>query len=106
MGIFNILIEWDWCSQPEVIKVFDLIKSVVDIIRYIVPIVLIVLTTMDILHHVLDPNSKDGQQKIMYRLIASVIIFFIPVIISFAFNVIDLGIGYTDSNAGLKACWR
>lgn len=106
MNIFNILIEWNWCNRPEIINVFDLIKSVVDIIRIAVPIILVVMTTLDIINRVINPNDKNGQNKIMNRLIAGVIVFFIPTIISFTFRVIDMGTGNDEGNAGLSACWR
>ena len=111
MDLVNILkVSWDWCSQPGVKGVFHLVKSVVEIIRYLIPIILIVLTTIDIINKVINPDEKEGQKKIMNRLIAAVIVFFIPLFIKFVFQVVDWGQGqdgsYNNAESGLRKCWE
>ena len=110
MNIVDLLIEWNWCAQEGVQNVFHLIKELLNIIRIVVPIGLIVMTTMDVVKKVINPDEKDGQKKIMNRAIAAIIVFFIPTMIRLTFKVIDWGTGkdgsYDNAESGLSMCWR
>ena len=80
MFIINILVEGfnGWCSETGVQNTFHLIKSILEVLRIAVPIGLMVMTTLDIMKKVINPNEKDGQKKMMTRAIAALIVFFIP----------------------------
>ncbi len=111
MDIVDILaISWDWCARKEVQSVFHLIKSLLDIIRITLPIILVIMTSLDIAKKVINPTEKDGQKKIMTRVIAAVIIFLVPVFIQLVFRVIDWGNGndgsYNNAESGLSRCWK
>ena len=105
-----LLISWDWCAQAEVKGVFNILKAIIDVIRYIVPIALVVMTSIDIMRKVINPDDKDGQKKIMTIAIAAIIVFFIPLFIKFVFRVIDWGSGvdgsYENAESGLSRCWN
>lgn len=110
MGIFNILTDFNgWCNEQGVRDAFHLIKSVIEIIRIVVPIGLIAMTTVDITKRVINPEEKDGQKKIMRRLVAAVIVFLVPIIITLSLKLIDAGNGSgsveADSKTNLSACW-
>ncbi len=85
-----MIIDFDWLSQPGVKNVINMIYTIVDIIRIVVPIVLILMTTIDISKKIINPNDKDGQKKIMIRAIAAVIVFLIPTIISLIFRLLGI----------------
>lgn len=112
MEIINILASEfsGWCNEDGVRNAFHLIKSVLEVLRIVVPIGLIVMTTFDIIKKVINPDEKDGQKKIMTRAIAAVIVFFIPTMISIVFRLIDIGKGtdgsYDSANSSLSSCWR
>ena len=112
MELFNILASSfsGWCNEEGVRNVFHLIKTVLEVLRIVVPIGLIVMTSLDITKKVLNPDDKDGQKKIMYRALAAVIVFFIPTLISIVFRLIDIGKGtngtYDSAQSSLSACWR
>ena len=112
MFIINILAGdfTGWCSETGVQNAFHLIKTVLEVLRIVVPIGLIVMTTLDIVKKVINPDEKDGQKKIMTRAIAAIIVFFIPTIITIVFRLIDIGKGtsgsYNESQSSLSACWR
>ena len=111
MNIISYIASWDWCSGENNIQpILHMVKVLVDIMRIVVPIGLIVMTTIDITKKVIDPNEKEGQQKIMYRAIAALIVFLVPTIISIAFKIIDWGNGndgsYDNPTSGLSQCWR
>lgn len=110
MNISNLLISWDWCAQTEVQGVFHLVKEILNIVRIVVPIGLIVMTTLDVVNKVINPDDKDGQKKIMIRAIAALIVFLIPTFIRITFKVIDWGMGkdgsYNNAESGLSRCWK
>lgn len=98
---------FNWCAESGVKAVFGMIKNIVNIIRIIVPIALVVLTTMDIIKKVINPDDKEGQKKIMHRIVAAVIVFLIPWMINFVLRLIDIGAGNNSaSSTSASACWR
>ena len=106
----GVIISWNWCDQEGVRGVFHLIKSLLDIVRYAVPILLIIMTTLDIIKKVINPEEKEGQKKIMNRIVAALVVFLIPLFIQLVFKVIDWGSGidgsYQNAESGLSRCWR
>ena len=109
MGIIYILDGFSWFDQDGVCQAIGLIKNILVLLRIIVPVALIVMTTLDITKKVINPDEKDGQKKIMTRAIAAVIVFLIPTIIGLVFKLIDTGKGsgnsYGESRSRLSACW-
>ena len=85
-----MIIDFDWLSQPGVKNVINMIYTIIDIIRIVVPIILILMTTIDISKKIIDPNDKEGQKKIMIRAIAAIIVFFVPTIISLVFRLFGI----------------
>ena len=110
MNIGYLLFEWSWCNQSGVQGAFHLIKGILDILRFAVPIGLIIMSTIDVFNKVINPDDKDGQKKLVNRLIAAVIVFLIPTFIKLVFRVIDWGSGvdgsYNNAESGLSQCWK
>ena len=108
--IINIIAFNGWCSEPQVQGVFNIIRETLNVIRFIVPVALIVMTTIDIMKKVINPDDKDGQKKIMYRAISALIVFLLPTLISIVFWLIDVANGTSGSQAaassGISACWH
>lgn len=106
----NFLIDFaGWCSGEHSIQnVLHLIKTILDIVRIVVPIALIAMTSLDIAKKVINPDDKDGQKKIMIRAIAALLVFLTPTIISITFKVVDLGTGVDMNNvdSSLSGCWN
>lgn len=106
----NILVNWNWCTQEGVTNLLSFVKAIINIIRIIVPIALIVLTSVDIMNKVINPDDKEGQKKIMNRALAALIIFLIPTFIKLSFKIIDWSAGvdgsYDNDQSGLSSCWR
>jgi len=111
MNIINFIFSWSWCSgEHSIAPLLHLIKEILNIIRIIVPIGLILMTTLDISKKVINPDDKDGGKKIMIRAIAALIVFLVPTIISITFKIIDWSNGndgsYDNPTSGLSQCWR
>ena len=101
------ILVFNWCSQAGVQNVMKIIKTLINIIRWVVPIGLIIMTTLDIMKKVINPDDKDGGKKIMTRAIAAVIVFFVPLFIRLVLRMVDIGMGRnTNSVNSISECWR
>ena len=87
-----MIIDFNWFNEDGVQKVISMIYSILDIIRIVVPIALIVMTSLDIAKKVINPSDKEGQQKILSRVIAAVIVFFIPTLVNLFFTITGIEI--------------
>ena len=110
MEYIKLLFDWNWCSQGGVQDVFNIIRGILSVVRIVVPIGLIVMTTMDVVKKVINPEDKDGQKKLMIRAIAALIVFLIPTFIKITFKVIDWGLEtsgtYDRTDSRLSECWN
>ena len=77
-----MIIDFSWFNGKGVSEVINAIYKIVDIIRIVVPIGLIVMTTFDVSKKVINPEDKEGQKKILIRAIAALVIFLLPTIIN------------------------
>ena len=101
------LANFDWCRDGSgIIKAMSFIKAILNIIRLVVPIGLIGYTTFEVIKKVINPDDKDFFKRISGRIIAAVIVFFVPVIVSFILKIIDIGTGNTTASSNsLGRCW-
>lgn len=90
--MFNLGIGFFICDTPGFLRIMYLAKLAMNILRFVVPIILIVMIVMDVTKNVIDPDQKDGMKKIINRLTAAVIVFLVPTLV----NVIVALIGYID----------
>ena len=98
----------DWCATDGARQIFYIAKLLLSGIRIIVPIGLIVMTAIDIFKNVINPESKDGQKKILNRLISAIVVFFVPVLVSFVMRLVEIGIDGDDKTSEKVkegSCW-
>lgn len=98
---------FDLKNSCGVRQVLWIIKELINIIRIVVPIGLVVLTGLDITKKVINPNDKEGGKKIMNRVIAAIVVFFVPLLIRIVLLVVDIGLGNSGgtSNSGVLDFW-
>ena len=84
------------CDNIGFLRAMSLIKTVVTIIQFLVPIGLIVWITVDLFKNMVNPENKDGIKKIGTRLGAAVIVFVAPAIVTGILNIFDYVTGDTD----------
>ncbi|MBP5684204.1 MAG: hypothetical protein J6X02_02985 [Bacilli bacterium] len=98
---------YEWCYPGSgIVKAMSFIKSILNIIRWVVPIGLILFTTYEVIKKVINPDEKDPMKHIVNRIIAAVVVFFVPVFVRFALKIIDIGAGNDNaSKMGLGKCW-
>lgn len=91
----------------EVISLLSVIKTFLNIVKYIMPIVLIVYCTIDVFKIIIskkDDDVKKYRKNIFDRVIGCIILLLIPTIV---FLLLDLLINDNISNvASIKECWN
>lgn len=91
-----MLIDFEWLNEDGVKGVISFVYNIISVIRIIVPIALVVMTSFDIAKKVIDPSEKEGQQKIMRRALAALIVFFIPTFVDLFLKIADIDIKKLD----------
>ena len=101
------LSNFDWCKDGSgIIKAMSFIKAILNIIRLVVPIGLVGFTTYEVIKKVINPDDRDFMKHITGRIIAAVVVFFVPVIVSLVLRVIDIGTGNNSASGNsLGRCW-
>lgn len=103
---YNHAIGGFMCTE-EMQMIIGIVITILDIIKFIVPIVLIIFCTIDIFKIIVSKKEdeikklrKDVFMKIVYCIIIYLIPFIVPFILKFASNIIPME--YDDS---WKKCW-
>lgn len=99
---------FEWCEQQGVIKIFKLIIKILQIVRWAVPIILIVFCVIDVAKIVTNPDhEKDVKKSITNRLIAAVIVFLVPTLVNLVMNLVSIGQGNNENNGySISSCWQ
>ncbi len=102
----------DGLCTPEMVDIIGIIKAVIKLICWAIPIILIVLCILDVAKIVTAGNIDDKLKKevtgrITTRLIFAVIIFLVPTIVRMIFDFIPVGKseGSLKIDATWKNCW-
>ena len=77
------------CDVPEVLKVIKIVNLVITIIKILVPIILIITCMIDYMSAVGNNDIEKTNKRIVRKIIAAIIIFFVPTIINIIFDVVD-----------------
>lgn len=94
------------CNTIGFLRVMYLVKVLLNIIRFVIPIILIAMVILDLVKNVIDPKTKDGIKKIYNRAIAAIIIFIIPTLINIVINFIGkVTENQTDTDYKVSACY-
>lgn len=88
--------------DAETLRIIYLIKVAFNIIKIAVPILLIIMCMFNILKMII---SKEGWnkkiiQKIVFKLVAAVLVYMVPTMINLGLSVIG------ESNFTLGTCWK
>ena len=96
------ILSTNFCNEPGVLNAFLIIKTILNVIKIIVPIILIIVCMLEIGKAVAanEDTLNKLYPKIITKLIAAVVIFLVPSIINLSINVIDSGNDYSTSS-----CW-
>ena len=93
----------DACSNVSVLGTILFIKKLVKIISIVVPVLLVLFVSIDFAKAVMASNDDDmkrAQSLAIKRIIAGLIIFFIPLIVDIAFTTLS------DKGAAGLSCYE
>ncbi len=92
------------CDTLGFLRAMNLLRTVLTIVKYLIPLGLIVWIAIDLFKGVINPdNNKDGVKKIGIRFLAAVIVFLLPTIISGILGLFDNITG--NSNYEASKCF-
>ncbi len=84
-------VSFDLCESGNALKVFKAIGVILNILKILIPIVIIIFGTIDLAKMVMsNEDISKGIKNVSLRIVLGVVIFFIPTIIKVIFNTIDL----------------
>ena len=97
------------CNDQDMVKIFEVVNSIFTIIQIVVPILLIIMGSIDLMKAVMagkEDEIKKGQSTFIKRAIAAVIVFFIPLIVSVVLGLLPAGTADDGSKIMYKHCWE
>lgn len=112
--MFSIL---NVCGDYILGNILDIIKRTIDLLGIIVPIILIIGGTINIVRGVLNPEDKKVVKNTINSFLSAIIVFFLPFIINTTMAIIDLAndpgkndVGIIEGNEkevfSVSACWN
>lgn len=90
------------CQNSNILSVILFIKSILEILCMVVPIILIVILTFKIVNMVLSSGNKDEISSILKKLVALACVFFVPVLVDASFGLIGMS-GVKNSTCWIEA---
>ena len=78
----------------ETLEIFELVGNILTIIKYIIPLTIIVYATFDFVKAITNKESKEinkATKRALFRVIAGILIFLLPGIINYLFSLIGVG---------------
>ena len=89
------------CDDSGTVETILIIKNVLTLIKYVVPIILVIMCSIEILKTVASDkvDNKKMSSSLIKKLVAAAIIFFIPSIVNFIMGIAE-GIELTNND-----CW-
>lgn len=79
------------CQNPDILRVIYLITKIFNLVFIVVPIILIVMITIDLFKTVIgnEKAEKENKKTIINRLIFAILLFFVPTIVSVIMNLLS-----------------
>ena len=87
------------CHDPGIISLIAIIKNIMDIVQIVVPILLIVYLSIQLTRMVVNPEEKKGMSKIKNQILATILVFVVPVIVNAFMNIMP-------QTFQISACWN
>ncbi len=93
------------CSDYGLANILDTLRKILELLQIIVPILLIVMATVQFTKLVASPDAKDGVKSLINKFMAAGICFFIPTFVNFVLTVIPSS-GIVPKTFQVSACWQ
>lgn len=97
--MFNLLEVINTCSSGDLLAFTQIAKKILNLIQIFGPLLLIISLIMTFIKLMGNPDDKKLKSKIKNSLIATVLLFFIPMLV-------NVTMGMVDNSYDLSACWN
>jgi cell wall-associated NlpC family hydrolase len=87
------------CNDYGLVSALDVSRKVFNLFQIVVPIILIVFSSIQFIKLVVNPDTKNGLKSIINKYLAAAIVFFIPIVV----NVV---LGMMPETFEVAACWE
>ena len=87
--------------------IINIIKAVLNVVRWAVPIIIMVLGTFDLMKAVVaskEDEIKAAQKLLIKRVLYAVVIFLVPTIVWFVFNIVSTS--GAEGTGDFWNCWK
>ena len=104
-----ILNAMEICNNPNILKIIYVLKNALNLIFLFVPIVLVVLLTMDFIKNITSSNDDEirkNVQNFIKRIAATIVLFLVPTITNLLFGIVDSTLGNTNIRINYLSCWQ
>ncbi len=88
-----------YCTDYGLAGILHVFQNIVNVVQIIVPIVLLLATSIWLVQVIINPDEKKNMKKIYNTLVAAIIVFFIPMLV-------NMTLGMIDSNNNFLKCWK
>lgn len=98
---------WDICSNTESLKVFKFIGNLLQLAFIVVPILLIIMGSIDFMKATMagkEDDIKKAQGMFVKRIISAIIVFFVPLIAKILINTVLGSASGVDTSPGSSNC--
>ncbi len=88
--------------------ILNIVIKVLDVIHFFVPIVLIILCTIDIFKMIISKKEEDAKKyrnNVFRKIIYTIIIYLIPFLVPFVLGLVDKVLPM-DYDSSWKECWN
>ncbi len=103
----GVTITDSYCSNENFLKPFRLLGRVFSVIKILIPVIILTFGVVDFFKAVIaskDDEIKKATKSLLMRIIAGVIIFFLPAIVHFIFRLIDDWQNYETDYSKCSLC--
>lgn len=94
------------CENVLFLRILNFFNIAIQVIRFVVPILLIIKLILDIYHQIIIISDNSAKDKIIKRVSAAVLVFFVPTFINLFFGLIEdvtgMSFNYSECMVNIK----
>ena len=102
--MINLLITTNNCSDYALANLLSTVQNIINMIAIIVPILLIISIILSLVSFLVNVDQKNKGKKIIQKVAAAIIIFFLPTIVDTTMSLLDYA-GGEKYNFQVASCW-
>ena len=87
------------CSDYGIVMYLVVFKKVMTIIQIVVPIILILMASIQVAKMMINPDDKKNMSSLKNKIVATIIVFFVPFAVNLCINLLP-------DNYNIAACWE